>query len=281
MSTTTTTRITFRRVVLSLASGDAPGPALEAAAALARWLDAELLALFVENAALYDYARLPFAREIGPGAAWRPLAPERLLDDYLAMAAAAQRRLRAIAARAGVPCEFEILRGDPAASLARTAADDLLALLEPADPLARWLPPREVPAAGQLILPRRLRRTRGPVVVVVTRPDEAAQTIAARIAAAAGEELIALEAERDAAQGLPANARRTRCAPTARAAAVALQARRERLLVVPRSVLSMSKAGILTPDHVRGQGRTDEAALADWTRLAAEHGVPLLVVDGA
>lgn len=275
----TTTRIAFRRVVLSLASGDAPGPALEAAAALARWLDAELLALFVEDAALYEYARLPFAREIGPGAVWRPLAPERLLDDYTAMAAAAQRRLRAIAARAGVPCEFEILRGEGAAWRARAAVDDLLALLEPADPLARRLPPREAPAAGRLILPRRLRRARGPVVVVATRPDEAAQAVAARIAAAAGETLVALEAERDAAQGLAANARRTRCAPTARAAAVALQATREGLLVVPRSVLSMSKAGVPAPDPALGKGSTEEAALADWIQLAAERGVPLLVVD--
>lgn len=265
----TTTRIAFRRVVLSLASGDAPGPALEAAAALARWLDAELLGVFVENSALYDYARLPFAREIAPGAAWRPLAPERLLDDYVAMAAAAQRRLRAIAARAGVPCEFEILRGDPAVSLARAAADDLLALLEPAEPFARLPLPRELPAAGRLILPRRLRRARGAVVVVATRPDEAAQAVAARIAAAAGEALIVLEAERDAAQGLPENALRTRCAPTARAAAAALQATREGLLVVPRSVLSASKEP------------ADEAALADWIQLAAERGIPLLIVDGA
>lgn len=272
----TTTRIAFRRLVLTLASGDAPGPALEAAAALARWLDAELLAIFVENTALYDYARLPFAREIGPGAAWRPLAPERLLDDYAAMAAAAQRRLRAIAARVGVPCEFEILRGDAAASLARAAVDDLLALLEPADPLARWLPPREAPAAGQLILPRRLRRARGPVVVVATRPDERAQAVAARIASAAGEALIALEAGRDAAQGLPASARRMHCAPTARAAAVALQATREGLLVVPGNVLTMSKGDVPSGP----KGTAEEAALADWIRLAAERGVPLLIVDG-
>ncbi len=272
----TATRIAFRRVVLSLAPGDAPGPAVEAAAALARWLDATLLALFVENAALYDYARLPFAREIGAGAAWRPLAPERLLDDYLAMAAAMGRRVRAIAERAGVPCEFEILRGDPAEPLARAAADDLLALLEPAEPLAHPFVPRAVSGAGQLILPRRLRRVRGPVAVVATRPDEAAQTVAARIAAAAGEALIALEAGHDAARGLPANARRIRCAPTARGAAVALQATRESLIVVPRDVLAISKGDVTT----ESKRPADEAALADWIRLAAERGVPLLIVDG-
>lgn len=268
----TTARIAFRRIVLNLAGGEAPAPALEAVAALARWLDAELFACFVENSALYDYARLPFAREIGFGAVWRSLEPERLLDEYVAAAATVQRRLRAIAARAGVPCEFEILRGDPAAWRARTTAGDLLALLEPADPFARWMPARAVPAAGHLILPRHLRRVRGPVVVVATRPDEAAQTVAAQIADAAGEALIALEAMRGAAHGLPASARRMHCAPSARAAAAALQAMREGLIVVPRSVLTGSGAA---------GGPADDAAVADWAQLAAERGVPLLVVDGA
>ncbi|GAB4477526.1 MAG: hypothetical protein OHK0044_23980 [Burkholderiaceae bacterium] len=271
-----TTGIAFRRVVLNLAAGEAPAPALEAAAVLARWLDAELFACFVENSALYEYARLPFAREIGLGAAWRPLEPGRLLDDYVAAAAAVQRRLRAIAARTGVPCEFEILRGDPAEWVARAAAGDLLALLEPADPFARWMPPRTVPAAGHLILPRQLRRVRGPVVVVATRPDETAQAVATQIAAAAGVELIALEATRDAARVLPANARRVRCAPTARAAAAALQAAREGLIVVARSIV----AGRAAAPPGSPPGPSEEAAAADWIQLAAERGVPLLVVDG-
>ncbi len=266
---TTTARIRFRRVVLSLAAGDTPARAFEAAAALARWLDAELIGLFVEDAALYEYARLPFAREIATAAAWRPLAPERLLADYGAMAEAARKRLRAAAARAGVPCELEILRGDVAASLARATADDLLAMLEPAAPFARPSLPPALPAAGRLILPRRLRRVRGPVVVVATRVDEPAQALAARIAAAAGEALIALEAERDAARELPAAARRMPCAPTARAAAAALQATREGLIVLPRSALRVPK------------GATEDAALGEWIELAAERGVPLLVVDGA
>ncbi len=269
----TTVRIEFRRIVLNLTAGEAPAPALEAAAALARWLDAELFALFHENSALYEYARLPFAREIGPGAVWRPLEPGRLLEEYVAIAAAAQRRLRAAAARAGVQCEFEILRGDPAAWIERAGGGDLLALLEPADPFARWTPPRAVPAAGYVILPRHLRRVRGPVVVVASRPDEAAQTVALQIAAAAGEPLIALEVARDAARGVPASARRMRCAPTARAAAAALQATREGLIVLPRSVLTAALAA-------EPGGPPDEGALADWVQLAAQRGVPLLAVDG-
>jgi hypothetical protein len=272
----TAVRIAFRRVVLNLTVGEAPAPALEVAAALARWLDAELFALFHENSALYEYARLPFAREIGIGAVWRPLEPGRLLEDYVAIAAAVQRRLRAAAARAGVQCEFEILRGDPAAWFARAGTGDLLALLEPADPFARWMPPRAVPVAGHVILPRHLRRTRGPVVVVATRPGEAAQTVALQIAAAAGEALIALQAADDAAHDMPASARRMRCAPTARAVAAALQTTREGLIVVPRSAL----AGAAAAKPGSPPDRPDEAALADWVQLAAERGVPLLVVDG-
>jgi hypothetical protein len=272
----TTDRIAFRRVVLNLTAGEAPERAVEAAAALARWLDAELFAFFHENSALYEYARLPFAREIGLGAVWRRLEPARLLEDYVAIASAAQRLLRAAAARAGVRCEFEILRGDPEAWLTRATAADLLALLEPADPFARWMPPRGVPAAGHLILPRHLRRARGPVVVVATRPDEAAQSVALQIATAAGEALIVLEAAHDAAHDLPASARRIRCAPTARAVAAALQTTREGLIVVPRSVLAAPAAA----KHGGLPGRPDEAVLADWVQLAAERGVPLLVVDG-
>jgi hypothetical protein len=274
--TMTTTRLVFRRIVLELSGGNAPQRALEAVAALARWLDAGLLAVFVEDSALYEYARLPFAREIAPGAAWRPLEPGRLLDDYVAAAAAAQRRLRMAAARAGVPCEFEMLRGGPAVSYVRAGPEDLLAVFEPADPAAHRLPAHDAPCAGQLILPRSLRRERGPVVVVATSPDEAAQAVAARIAAAAGEALIALEASPDAARGLPPSARRMRCAPTARAAAAALQATRESLIVVPRRLL-YAGAGHAAGASARAPG---EAALTEWVRLAAERGVALLLVDG-
>jgi single-stranded-DNA-specific exonuclease len=83
--------VTRRRIVIALESG-IPEPELEAAVALARGLDAELLGLFVEDLDLLRFAALPFAHEIGLASAVRrrldPAALERCVwsDGELAPA---------------------------------------------------------------------------------------------------------------------------------------------------------------------------------------------------
>ncbi|OGA29524.1 MAG: hypothetical protein A3I65_06745 [Betaproteobacteria bacterium RIFCSPLOWO2_02_FULL_68_150] len=101
-----------RRIVVLL-DASAPGrAALEAAAARAAELDAELVAVFVEDADLLNLAGLPFAREIGiasaTGRAMNAGAMERSLR---ALAEEARRSIESIARRVPLQWSFSIAHG--------------------------------------------------------------------------------------------------------------------------------------------------------------------------
>jgi len=136
--------MTRRRIVVALESG-VPDSELEAAAAFARSLDAELLGLFVEDLDLLRFAALPFAHEIGVASATRRrLDPASLERDLRAHAAEAERRLAGAAARERVPSAFRVARGVAQAELLAAAAEsasDVLRLLLLGDgdsPATRW-----------------------------------------------------------------------------------------------------------------------------------------------
>jgi hypothetical protein len=137
--------MTRRRLVVALEAG-IPDPELEAAVALARSLDAELLGLFVEDLDLLRFAALPFAHEIGTAsAARRRLDPAALERDLRAHALEAERRLSGVASRVQVPSAFRVARGvahvELLAAAATEAARDVLRLLLLGDgesPATRW-----------------------------------------------------------------------------------------------------------------------------------------------
>lgn len=100
------------RILLALDSSAEAGAAIEAAAALAAELKAELLGLFIENAELFRLAGLPFAAEIGLG----PPAVRRLDREALARAVGAQaekarRALAEAANRQRLSWSFQVARG--------------------------------------------------------------------------------------------------------------------------------------------------------------------------
>ena len=113
-----------RRVVVAL-DASAPGQAaLEAAAGLAARLEAELLAVFVEDIDLLRLAGLPFAREIGyPSAIRRAIdvpAMERSLRRH---ADEARRSVALIAERKPLKWNFEVARGSLTAQVLAAAAE--------------------------------------------------------------------------------------------------------------------------------------------------------------
>jgi hypothetical protein len=127
----------IRRIVVRLE----PRPAgLEALAQLAEELQAELLALFVENADLLHLAALPFAREVGfPSAIRRSLDSAAMERSLQALAAELRRACDAALGASSVKWSFRVARGSPAAALAAAAAESGAAtLLVPsgADPRA-------------------------------------------------------------------------------------------------------------------------------------------------
>ena len=117
-------KVKARRIVVAL-DGAAPGTAaLEAAAALAARLRAELVIVFVEDVDLLHLAALPFAREIGfPSAASRELdvaAMERLLR---LRAEEARSLVAALAERTPLTWSFEVTRGPLTEALLAAAAE--------------------------------------------------------------------------------------------------------------------------------------------------------------
>ena len=101
-----------------------PASELEAAAALAARVGAELTGLFLEDDSLLRFAALPFAREIGLASAARRATGVGAMERALqALAREARRMLASAAARQDVRWSFRVERGAaPEALLAAAAA---------------------------------------------------------------------------------------------------------------------------------------------------------------
>ena len=191
-----------RRVVLALTHDGAPPLALKTAASLARLLGAELHGFLIEDEAPFTAAALPFTRHLDPASlSWQPLSPQSLDQEYAAAAAVLRKCLQQAAAAAGVAARFTVLRGDPVESLARSAKpSDLMAVLEaPRVASLRvggsWLGRtwRADTWAAILHVPKAAAPRTGPVIAVVSSMETDAVTVAARVAAAAGERLVIVD----------------------------------------------------------------------------------------
>ena len=108
----------IRRIVVRLDPAPRSRSVLEAAAALAEKMEAELVGLFVENMDLVHFAGFPFAREVGfPSAMLRPLdveAMERSLRDH---AREARDRVKLAAERGLVNWSFRVERAAPSSAM--------------------------------------------------------------------------------------------------------------------------------------------------------------------
>jgi nucleotide-binding universal stress UspA family protein len=122
--------VAIRRILVALDASTHSLAALEAAAALAASLEAELRGLFVEDINLLRLAGLPFARELHyPTAGDRPLERASMERQLRALAAQARQALAAVAGRRRVQWSFTVVRGHVAAEVLTAAQEtDLLAL---------------------------------------------------------------------------------------------------------------------------------------------------------
>ena len=232
-----TSPVLYTRVVAGF-SEDAPPAVVDAIVELARCLNAELRALLLEDAMSLALAEMPAPRAYDPRAsAWRELPRSRLLQEMELAASVLQRRLEA-AQTHGVRTQLSIVRGAPVVALAGLAqADDLLVIVEPADPMARWVQPFAGllqaalgTAAALLYLPQRSRARDGAVAVLgkTTKTRE----LARRLAQALGAPLAAIDDE-------------TGATPSLSALLPQLRARRVRVVVCDRRTLGADAAGAL------------------------------------
>lgn len=111
-----------RRVLLALSAGGADAASLRASVGLAASLSVELEALFLEDADLFTSSTLPFACEILPSGAQRPVAAERLGDALRAQAETLRRQLARQAEPAQVKWSFRTLRARRVSTLLELSA---------------------------------------------------------------------------------------------------------------------------------------------------------------
>lgn len=167
-----------RRIVVGLGPAPQSRAALEAAAALARLLDAELDALFVESEALLRLAGLPFAREVGASSASaRPLDAAAVERAMRAQAAEARRLLAGVADPRAVRWTLRVTRGVEGEQLRAASSGADLAVAS----VTRWGPEALALAQGApttlLVVPRTGRFT-GPLAAVCPVAIDPAQAVA-------------------------------------------------------------------------------------------------------
>jgi hypothetical protein len=113
-----------RRIVFAFDARLRRVGALEALAALAEQMQAELVGLFIEDIDLLHLAALPFAREIGyPSAAHRELDLTRMQRSLTAYANELRRTCEAVLKDTPVTWSFRVARGSRTEQLMNAAIE--------------------------------------------------------------------------------------------------------------------------------------------------------------
>jgi len=280
-----TARFAYKRVVVGIDHCAPDRETVRAAAELAGLMRLDLMGLFIADPGLLGLAGRPGAREFQVLAKrWQPLSAEGLSRDIELSALSARRAIDAAARASGVRARFETVQAAVREAIrAASQSSDIVIVAEPHNPVDRAIAPfpqlvraAVESAATVLFLPRRLVRSRGPVLAIATSAADPGIAVAAAIASAAGEGLVVIEAfERttaeagegpDPASEAGVSVGRLTVARSAladiRALSSALGGVGERMIVVTRGAF----------------GEADGAHPAD---LASLCGVPVLMVEPA
>jgi hypothetical protein len=248
----------FKRALLGLHLDAPDQKAIDVAFEMAGRLGLELVGVFAKDDTPRELAGYPGAREFVPaGRTWRPIDPDRMIHEQMLAAQAAQRAFRALASATGIPSTFEIVTGPPTqAFVSMSCASDILVVAEPTQ--ASSLVTRSFSLffdaamrspASVLLVPRSVRRRRGPIVMLGGAPDDPDIAVASAIAAAAHEELVVMDAHRGESIGSLTGRLSTR-----------LGSRSESLIVMTRE---------------GSAGEADNLGVA----LAEAHRVPVLILE--
>jgi hypothetical protein len=125
--------VKIRRIVVRVEPAPRSRAMLDASAAVAEKLEAELVGLFVENMNLLHFARFPFAHEVGLSSAMRRSLDVAAMERSLRAAAGEARQLLAAAAGGtALRWSFKVARGVVAAELLAAADDADLVVAGPA-----------------------------------------------------------------------------------------------------------------------------------------------------
>jgi hypothetical protein len=191
----------YRRVIVGLCHSEADAKTMRTAAEFARLLGLDLHCLLIEDEALLALAELPFAREIRlPAHKWSPLTTDAVEADIRQITIQMRRQMDEIIRDFGVPTDFEVLRGDPAACITATCqASDIVVVsghgpstVPATHSLTRLRAGAHEAATSILLLPTRFQNRHGPVVALLNGTEDSALDMACRLAASAKEDLVIL-----------------------------------------------------------------------------------------
>ena len=168
----------LRRLVLELAHGPIDPGVMRLAAEFARDFGLDLFGVYTEDESLLRVAALPFTREIRMLTHdWRRLDPGAVVDELRGQAETVRRHLRETVDRLGVSGGFEVRRGDPMLCVAGVCSPADAIVVSTSATMQRPVADRLRQAAEQspaavLVMPDRLTRNRGPVVVITDDLDD-------------------------------------------------------------------------------------------------------------
>ena len=194
-------RLNFKRMLVRLPQSAHDYASVGVTAQFADLLGASVVATFFQDADLADVAALPCVRELWPlGGGWHPIEGPQLVRQLEHAAVTARRLFHDAVRPTGIEASFNIAMGSVADVMdSPAAADDIIVIIEPRNPAERVTQQftRLVNAAfgasvAVMVIPSRIARTAGPIVAVISRPDDPSIDSALAIAAAAKERVIAL-----------------------------------------------------------------------------------------
>jgi hypothetical protein len=194
-------RANFKRMLVRLPQSAHDYASLGVTAQLADLLGASVVATFIQDAELAEVAALPCVRELRPlGGGWHPIEGAQLVRQLERAAITARRLFHDVMRPTGIESSFNIATGSVADVMSSSAAaDDIIVIIEPRNPAERVTQQftRLVNAAFAasvtvMMVPSRIARTAGPIVAVISRPDDPSIGSALEIAAAAKESVIVL-----------------------------------------------------------------------------------------
>jgi len=194
-------RLGWKRMVVGLPQSPAEQAAVDVAAHLAEFLQIELLATFIADAALQTLAELSGARELRTlGQGWHAIDTAQIERDIERAASLARERFAETVGTRAVKASFDVI-ADAGLIASRIRADDIVAVIEPAHPgeritqqFTKLVEAAFGTAGAVLVVPRRIARTSGPIVALATGAEDLSIRAALEIAAALKERLTVVTA---------------------------------------------------------------------------------------
>ncbi len=196
------TEFVIRRVVIACEASGEHRFGIEAAARIARWLNAAVHGIFVQDEALLHLAALPFARHVGSGGGVSEEFDEStILHQFEAQASRARAALEAAARDYAVDWSFDVIRGQLSLATLAVGEHDLLVIEATSRPFAgdfrldsRWLA-ETFQTQRPILLVRDTGRNKDGIIALVQQPGLSAErtiTTAAALALAAERRLTIL-----------------------------------------------------------------------------------------